>query len=301
MLKLMRLPTLLLQRKHSSHKGDYGHVLVLASSGRFSGAGLLCAQATLRAGAGLVTLAIPKSINLSIIKNKSPEVMTLPLPETSEQTLSIKALNRIVLFLKKVDVLIIGPGLGQNSSTYALIRKVIKKTRLPMVIDADALNALNKHLDILIQHKGEMVLTPHENEFARLFNLNLKRVKKNRKLIAKKCAGYYNKVLILKGNKSIVVDGLKQFYINNTGNPGMATAGSGDVLSGIVGSFFAQGLDAFKAAKYATYIHGLAGDIAAKDKTQMGLIASDILNRIPEAIKKSSFRRRSSVGRAAVL
>ena len=289
----MRLPTPLLQRKLNSHKGDYGHVLVLAGSGRFSGAGLLCAKATLRAGAGLVTLAIPKSINLAIIKNKAAEVMTLPLPETREQTLSFKAFKNISLFIKKVDVLIIGPGLGQNFSTYALIRKVIKKTSLPIVIDADALNALNNHLDILKQHKGEIILTPHEKEFARLFNLDLKVIKKNRKLIAKKYTRYYNKVLILKGNRSIVVGSGEQLYINYTGNPGMATAGSGDVLSGIIGAFLAQGLDAFKAAKFATYIHGLAGNIAAKDKTQMGLIASDILNRIPDAIKKSSSRHKA--------
>ena len=284
----MRLPTQLLQRKVKSHKGDFGHILILAGSSRFSGAALLCAESALRAGAGLVTLGTPKSINLAIAQRKPKEVMTLPLPETREGTLSLTAFAKISSFLKNADVLIIGPGLGNNPATYALVRKIIKKTKLPMVVDADALNALSNHLEILKSHSAGIILTPHEMEMSRLFSIGIDSIKKNRKLIAKKCAKYYNSVLILKGHNTVVTDGGKQLYINKTGNPGMAKAGSGDVLSGIVGAFLSQGLANFKAAKYAVYIHGLAGDIAAKDKTQVGLIASDIINRIPEAIKKCS-------------
>ncbi|MEK7224893.1 MAG: NAD(P)H-hydrate dehydratase [Bacteroidota bacterium] len=278
----------LLQRKAKTHKGDYGHILILAGSGRFSGAALLCAEAAMRAGAGLVTLGIPKSINLALIKIKPREVMTLPLAETKEGTLSGSAFTKISSMFKQIDVLIIGPGLGNSKSTHALIRKVINKCDHPMVIDADALNAISKNLKILRSHKSEIVLTPHEKEFSRLFGLNISEVQKNRKLIAQNYAKYYNNVIILKGHNSIVADGRGKLYINKTGNPGMATAGSGDVLSGIAGAFLAQGLDAFSAAKYATYIHGLAGDLAAKDKTQMGLIASDIINRIPDALKRCS-------------
>jgi len=285
MLKLMRLPTQLLRRKADSHKGDYGRVLILAGSKRFSGAALLCAESTLRAGAGLVTVGIPTSINLAIIKNKTKEVMTLPLPDTRTGTLSLTAFSKIKLFLKNTDVLIIGPGLGQDKSTYALVRKIVKESSLPIVIDADALNALNHHLGILKQHKGKVILTPHAKEMSSLFGIGIDFIKKNRKLVAKKYAKHYNSIIILKGHQSIVTDGNKKFCINKTGNPGMATAGSGDVLSGIVGAFLAQGLDAFSAAKYATHIHGLAGDIAAFDKTQMGLIASDIISRIPDALK----------------
>lgn len=284
----MRLPTRLLRRKTDSHKGDYGHILILAGSSRFSGAGLLCAESALRSGAGLVTLAIPKSINPALIRNKAEEVMTLPLPETKEGTLSLKAFTKIIFFLKNADVLIIGPGLGKNASTYALIRKIIQKTQAPMVLDADALNALNNHLEILKTHQGTLILTPHQKEMSLLFGIDLDFIKKNRKLVAKKYAKHYNNIIILKGHNSIVSNGSGQCYMNKTGNPGMATAGSGDVLSGIVGAFLAQGLDAFRAAKFATYIHGLAGDLAAKDKTQMGLIASDIINRIPDAIKRCS-------------
>ena len=284
----MRLPTRLLLRKADSHKSDYGHILILAGSSRFSGAALLCAEATLRAGAGLVTLGIPKGINLAVIKNKAKEVMTLPFPETKDGTLSKAAFIKIRIFLENVDVLIIGPGLGKHKSTYALIRKIIAESNLPTVLDADGLNALNKHLKILEVHRGELILTPHEKEISRLFGISSGFVNKNRKLVAEKYAKYYNSVIILKGHNSIVTSARGKCYINRTGNPGMATAGSGDVLSGIVGAFLAQGLDSFTAAKYATYIHGLAGDIAAKDKTQMGLIASDIINRIPDAIKKCS-------------
>jgi len=288
MLKPMRLPAQLLQRKINSHKGDYGHILILAGSSRFSGAALLCAESALRSGAGLVTLGIPKSINLALIRVKPRELITLPLPETDEGALSLAGFAKISDLLKDIDVLIIGPGLGRNKSTYALVKKIIRNTSQATVVDADALNALNNCLEILKAHKGQLILTPHQKEMSRLFGINTDIIKNNRKLVAKKYAKHYNSIIILKGHNSIVTDGIKKFYINHSGNPGMATAGSGDVLSGIVGAFLAQGLDAFKAAKYATYIHGLAGDLAAKDKTQMGLIASDIIDRIPDAIKKSS-------------
>ena len=281
----MQLPTQLLRRKTDSHKGDYGKILILAGSRRFSGAALLCAEGSLRSGAGAVTIGIPVSICSAIIKNKIKEIMLLPLPETKNGGLSLTAFPKIKFFLKKTDVLIIGPGLDNHKLTYALVRKIIKTTNLPMVIDADALGALKDHLEILPQHKGTVILTPHAKEMANLFEVDIDCVNKNRKLVAKKYAKDYNSIIVLKGSGSIVTDGGKNFYINKTGNPGMATAGSGDVLSGIIGAFLAQGLDAFSAARYATYIHGLAGDIAARDKTQIGLIASDIINRIPDALK----------------
>jgi len=260
----------------------------LAGSSRFSGAGLLCAESALRSGAGLVTLGVPESINLALIKVKPRELITFPLPETKEGTLSLTAFSKISVLLKDVDVLIIGPGLGRNKSTYALVRKVMRKAIQPKVVDADALNALSGFPAVLKAHKGQLILTPHQKEMSRLFDIDVNLIKNNRKMIAKKYAKHYNSIIILKGNNSIVTDGLKRFYINRSGNPGMATAGSGDVLSGIAGAFLAQGLDSFQAAKYATYIHGLAGDLAAKDKTEMGLIASDIIDRIPDALKMSS-------------
>jgi NAD(P)H-hydrate epimerase len=287
----MRLPTQLLRRKTDSHKGDFGHVFVLAGSAQFSGAAVLCSEAALRAGAGLVTLGIPVSLNNAIIKIKPKEVMTLPLPETKEKTLSLAAFKKITDFVKKIDVLIIGPGLSQNKSTQGLIRKVIAKVNKPSVIDADGLNALVGHLSLLRGSRYAVrstILTPHPGEMSRLLGISVSKIKNNRKEIAKKFACDYNVAVVLKGNKTVVADYNGNFYINKTGNPGMATAGSGDVLTGIIAAFLGQGLNGFQASKYATFLHGLAGDLAAKEKTQMGMIASDIIAKIPEAIKKCS-------------
>ena len=288
----MRLPTLLLHRNLKANKADYGHVFILAGSRRFSGAAALCAEAAMRSGVGLVTLGIPKSLNSPMIKIKPKEVMTLPLPETDEGALSLKAFKKIKEFIKKIDILIIGPGLGRDKSTQSLVRKVISKIDKPTVIDADGLNALVGHLNILRAHEltssRAKILTPHPGEMARLLGTSAKKVQARRKEIAKKFAKDYRVTLVLKGYQTAVSDYKGNLYINKTGNPGMSTAGSGDVLTGIIGAFLGQGLSAFEAAKYAVYLHGLAGDLAAKEKTQISLIASDIIAKIPEAIKKSS-------------
>ena len=301
----MRLPSQLLQRSPKAHKGDFGHIFILAGSARFSGAAVLCSEAALRAGAGLVTLGISKSLNNAIIKVKPKEVMTLPLPETRQGSLSLGAYSKIRDFIKNIDVLVVGPGLTQNKSTQNLVRKVISKTDKSIVIDADGLNALVGHLNLLPITDYRLpitkILTPHPGEMARLLGTSIKKVQCNRKDIAKKFAKDYKVTVVLKGHNTVVADYKGNFYINKTGNPGMATAGSGDVLTGMIGAFLGQGLNAFDAAKYAVYLHGLAGDLAAKEKTQLGMIASDIIDKIPEAIKKSGQRRRSSVGRAAVL
>lgn len=284
----MRLPLRLLQRSPDSHKGDFGHIFILAGSARFSGAAVLCAGAAMRSGSGMVTLGIPKGINNAVIKIKPLEVITLPLPETQEKTLSLAGLKKIYDFSKKTDVLIVGPGLSQNKNTQLLIRKVISKISKPMVIDADGLNALAGHLNILkknAKRKLKIILTPHPGEMARLLDVSVREVQENRKKVAQKLACDYNITVVLKGSKTIVTDSEGNFYENRTGNPGMSSAGTGDVLSGIIASFLGQKLSVFEAAKYAVYLHGLAGDLAAKDKTQLGLIASDIIENIPRAIK----------------
>ncbi|MBI4707154.1 MAG: NAD(P)H-hydrate dehydratase [Candidatus Omnitrophica bacterium] len=278
----------MLQRSPDSHKGDFGHIFILAGSARFSGAAVLCAGAAMRSGSGMVTLGIPKGINNAVIKIKPLEVITLPLPETQEKTLSLAGLKKIYDFSKKTDVLIVGPGLSQNKNTQLLIRKVISKISKPMVIDADGLNALAGHLNILkknAKRKLKIILTPHPGEMARLLDVSVREVQENRKKVAQKLACDYNITVVLKGSKTIVTDSEGNFYENRTGNPGMSSAGTGDVLSGIIASFLGQKLSVFEAAKYAVYLHGLAGDLAAKDKTQLGLIASDIIENIPRAIK----------------
>jgi len=246
----------------------------------------------MRSGAGLVTLGIPKSLNNAIIKIKPKEVMTLPLPQTQEGTLSLAGLRKIKDFTKDIEVLVIGPGLGQNKSTQALVRKIVVNQNKPIVIDADGLNSLAGHLDLLRVTNYELrvtrILTPHPGEMARLLGISINKVQAKRKEIARRFAKDYNCIVVLKGDKTIVADSHGKIYANNTGNPGMATAGSGDVLTGIIGAFLGQGLSAFSATKYAVYLHGFAGDLAAKEKTQLGMIASDIIVKIPEAIKKMS-------------
>jgi len=265
--------------------------LILAGSARLTGAAVLCSEAAMRAGAGLVTLGIPASLNTAIIKIKPKEVMTFPLTATKTGALSSKAHKKIKDFSRNVDVLAIGPGLGHEGSTQKLIRTVIAKINKPMVIDADGLNALSGHLNLLratSQGLRTIILTPHPGEMACLLGVSVKKVQSGRKELARKFAREHKIILVLKGHHTIVADKKGELYINKTGNPGMATAGSGDVLSGMIAAFLGQGLNAFEAAKYAVYLHGLAGDIAARDKTQISLIASDIIDRIPEAIKRCS-------------
>lgn len=282
----MRLPSQLLRRELDTNKGDFGHILILAGSRRFSGAALLCAEAAIRSGAGLVTLGLPESLNLPIIRIKAKEIMLLPLPETKEGALSPRAFKKINDFVKKIDILVVGPGLGLDKTTQSLIRKVIIKTDKPIVIDADGLNALVGHLNILHKSSKEIIMTPHPGEMARLIGDKVDKVQNKKKEIAKKFCVGHKVTLVLKGYQTIVSDYMNNLYINKTGNPGMSTAGAGDVLTGIIAAFLGQGLSAFDAAKYGVYLHGLAGDLAAKEKTQISLIASDIIGKIPDAIKR---------------
>lgn len=283
----MRLPARLSPRKPDSNKRDYGRVLILAGSRELSGAGALAVLACLRSGAGLVTWGLPQGLNKAVIRIKPLETMTLPLAENQDGSLSAAAYKKIKNFSSKADVLAIGPGLGQNKGTMALVRKVISSVNKPMIIDADGLNAIAGHLDILsaIGPACLAILTPHPGEMARLLGINVAEVQADREAIARKFARDYKVIVVLKGHRAIVCD-CENCYINQTGNPGMATAGSGDVLTGVIAGFLAQGLDAFSAAKYAVYLHGLAGDLAAKEKTQISLIASDIIAKIPEAVKR---------------
>ncbi len=273
------------RRKPNTNKGDYGHILVLAGSLGFSGAAVLCANSAMRSGAGLVTLGAPEGVYSIIAKKAYPEVMVRPLAETKDKTLSLKAYPAIMSLTKKTDVLAIGPGLSRNSQTQKLIRRIISNIHKPMVIDADALNALAGHLDILRLNPDLKILTPHHGEFSRLTGQSTTYIQKNRETLAKRFACDYNIILVLKGHHTVVASADK-LYVNKTGNPGMATAGSGDVLTGIISALLGQGLDGWTAAKTGVYLHGLSGDLAARKKTQPGMIASDIIDNIPGGIKR---------------
>lgn len=280
----MRLPARLSKRLPGAHKGDFGHVLVLAGSRRYIGAASLCALAALKSGAGLVTLGFPQSL-YAVFAKKLTEVMLLPLPETRAQSLSMKGFRTIIKFLAKVDCLLIGPGLSRHARTLELVRRVAPCCLAPLVIDADGLNAFVAHSSLFKKIKSPAILTPHPGEMARLLGVRVEVVQRARKEVAKKFSHDYNKTLVLKGHRTVVASG-RNVYVNRSGNPGMATAGAGDVLAGIIAALAAQGLSCFEAAKYGVYVHGLAGDLAARDKSEVSLIASDIMEYLPKAFKK---------------
>lgn len=289
MLRIKRLPKLI-SRKTDTHKGNYGRVLVLAGSPGMTGAAYLCSKAALRSGSGIVTLGIPESLN-PIMETKLTCVMTYPLPETKEHTLAYKGRDKILELCEKHDIIALGPGLSQQPETKKLILWLVKTIDRTIVIDADGLNALAGNLNILYKIKKGAVLTPHPGEMARLINPNTTvDVQGDRLNIATQFAqSTHNRlgdgknfVLVLKGSKTIVTDHRKA-YINNTGNSGMATAGAGDVLTGIIASLIGQGIKEFDASQLGVYIHGLAGDIASKQKGEISMIATDILDSLPDA------------------
>jgi NAD(P)H-hydrate epimerase len=281
----MRLPARLLKRKVNTHKGDYGYVLVIGGSPGMTGAVRLCAMAALRMGAGLVKAGVPASLE-KIVASRQLEVMSIGLADKNGY-LSLKAFKQIENILDKIDVIALGCGASQDKSTRQLMLKIIREIDKPMVIDADALNALSGNLKVLLERKfRNLVLTPHLIEFSRLINQPATAINKSRKELVKQFSLRYNLTLALKGHKTLVSDG-KRFFENTTGNPGMATAGSGDVLCGMIAGLIAQGFDVFEAAKLGVYLHGSAGDIAAHEKTQACLIASDIIEYLPKALKSS--------------
>lgn len=284
-------------RRPDSHKGDYGRILVIAGSTGMTGAAYLCSKAALRAGAGLVTLGMPASLN-SIMAVKLTCAMTYPLPETESGTLARAARDKILELSRRFDVAVIGPGLSQHISTKELIVDILEGIDLPIVLDADGLNAIVGKLSLFKTLQNDLVITPHPGEMARLIGLkSALDIQNNRLKVSKdfinsiqekggKKAGQDIKkndiVLVLKGKDTIVINRDK-LYINPTGNPGMASGGSGDVLSGMIAALIGQGLSAFKAAQLGVYIHGLAGDIAAKEKGQISMIATDIIDHLPDA------------------
>jgi len=266
----------LLKRRADSHKYDFGHVLVVGGSPGMVGAPFLAARAALRVGAGLVTIASSPEVTDKLEK-RVEEIMTLALPPSKE-------LSAIEDFIKsrKVSVLVIGPGLKDVN----LAKELIQKINLPMIIDGGALNALQgQSLQGQITGRKAVILTPHLGEFGRFFDEPLPKNQAGLKLIPAKFAQDNKVTLVLKGHPTYVAHPDGSLYVNTTGNPGLATAGTGDVLSGIIAGIIAQGIEPAKAAEVAVYLHGLAGDLAAMDKTQPGLIASDIIEYIPAALK----------------
>lgn len=274
------------ERLKYSHKNTYGHAFIIAGSEGKTGACLMSAKACLKSGAGLVTIGIPESLKY-IYQSRVTEEMTYILPDKGDGTLSYKAIDRIIKFIEeKADLIAIGPGLGISNDITKIVKKIIRMSKKPIIIDADAINSLKEHIDIFYEKKADIIITPHPGEMMRLSNIESKElIEKNRIEFAQSFSTKYNIYLILKGVPTIIATPEGHVYINPTGNPGMATAGTGDVLTGIISGLLAQNKSPLNSCLLGVYIHGLAGDIASKVIGEIPLTATDIINYIPNAIK----------------
>ena len=273
-----------LPRDANSHKGTYGHLLVVAGSAGKSGAAVMTAQAAMRSGTGLVTVAAPSAIsdNLEV---KLTEAMMEAL-SCENGMLKESAAEEIINLLKNKSTAVIGPGLSRTTATGKVVKKVVRQLGTPAVIDADALWHLSDCRDLIKDRDEALILTPHPGEMAHLVGITTKEVQENRIAVARDFSVENSCYLVLKGARTIVATPDGEVYINTTGNPGMATGGTGDVLCGMIGAFLSQGYSSLDSSLMAVYLHGLAGDDAAQKKGEAGLIATDIINYIPSSIVK---------------
>jgi len=289
-------------RPRDSNKGMYGHVLVVGGSLGKAGAAAMAGFSALRTGAGLVTVATPRSV-LATVAGFHPELMTEPLEETGDGTISIRALGRLETLADKKRVLAIGPGISRNDETTELVRKLVMESPIPIVLDADGLNAFEGRAKELNREdrkagakdaKNTLVLTPHPGEMSRLTGLSTKEIQRDRVNVARSFAKEYGVILVLKGDRTVVASPTGQCWVNTTGNPGMATGGTGDILTGIVAGMLAQHPQrVFEAALGAVYLHGLAGDIACYPGPsrfgvgEQSLVATDLVRALPDAFRRA--------------
>jgi ADP-dependent NAD(P)H-hydrate dehydratase len=270
-------------RPRDSHKGRFGSVLIVAGSRGMAGAAALSGGAALRSGAGLVRVSTPSEIQPTV-SSFEPSYMTYPLPCDEDGLIRFAPAQPILeRLIGHADVVAVGPGLGQSDDIRKLVGFLIASAQKPLVIDADGLNALVGQTDLLAQRKWPIVLTPHPGEFARLTGSTITEVQSDRvpraAALALLCDAL---VVVLKGAGTVVTDG-RRYYINTTGNPGMATGGTGDVLTGVIAALLAQKLPPFDAAQLGVFIHGLSGDIARDQSGEIGLIAGDLVDALPDA------------------
>lgn len=269
-------------RADDVHKGDCGRVLVIAGSRGMSGAACLATTAALRGGAGLVTAAIPEGIQ-GIVAGFDPSYMTAGLPEDEQGRIKPVALKQLTDLIKDKNSVAVGPGLGQSSGLQELVLGLYDSIPVPTVVDADALNLLARR-SYVVKRPADAptrVLTPHPGEFARLTGLEISVIQQDRERLAAEFARENNVIVVLKGRGTVVTDG-NRLSVNRTGNSGLATGGTGDVLTGIIAALLAQ-MPAFEAARLAVHVHGIAADLAAEERSKPGMIASDLLSRIGRA------------------
>jgi hydroxyethylthiazole kinase-like uncharacterized protein yjeF len=272
-------------RKAEAYKHAVGKVFGLVGSVGMTGAGVMVGQAAMRAGAGSVVLGVPSESN-AIFENKLTEVMTMPLPQTRDGSLSLAVLLQIQKNLEWADVVVAGPGLSRNQETSQLLVKLLRGHSGKTVLDADALHAVADQPEILLETHAELLMTPHHGEFSRLSRMPVLDIAKNRIEAARRYAKEHQLTLVLKGSPTIIASKEGKVYVNVHGNPGMATAGMGDVLTGIISAFVAQKLDPLDAAIAGVYLHSVAGDIALEMKGMYSLMASDVIDCLPAAFKK---------------
>ena len=277
---------LLPQRPSVSHKYSIGKVLVIAGSKGYTGAAALCAEGALRAGAGAVVLCTPESI-YPVLARKLTEVIVEPVPATSDGSLALSAKEKLKERIRWADVVIVGPGLSRNDETQELLRQLIAENKTRMLVDADALAAIRDlGISKLRKSKGEFILTPHAGEMSRLIGTPSNEIEMKRVEVGRAFARRTRQTLVLKGAPTVTATGDERVYVNSTGNPGMATVGSGDVLAGIIASLWAQGVPQEQAAVAGVYLHGLAGDLAAKKLGMASLVAHDLIDFLPVALQK---------------
>lgn len=279
----------LYKRDCDTHKGTYGHVLVLGGSPGMTGAVYLAAAGALRTGAGLVTAAVPRSLN-PILEQKLTEAMTRPLPESEKGLLGRDSLEPILDMAEKADTIVIGPGMGISAEGETLLKELLPQLKIPVILDADGLNLFSKitmgSKEFLKQIKTNMIFTPHPGEMARLCRTDSHEIQKDRLVIAENYAKHWGVTLVLKGSKTIVASPKGKTYLNINGNPGMATGGTGDVLAGIIGALLGQKLDMETAAAVGVFLHGYAGDKAAEKLGEYSLTAMDIIDCLPYVLKE---------------
>jgi hydroxyethylthiazole kinase-like uncharacterized protein yjeF len=277
-----QVKTSITPRPADSHKGDFGRVLVIAGSRGKTGAAHLAAMGALRSGAGLVTVATPES-SLSIVASMAPEYMTEPLPETGDGSVAAAALDGVLDLTQ--DVVVCGPGLGRTEDVRGFVQGLVDRATVPLVLDADAIIAFADDPGSLVgREERDVIITPHPGEMARLIGASVDDVQANRIEVASDFATTHRVYVVLKGHRTLIATPEGRVFINPTGNPGMATGGSGDVLAGMIGAWLAQLLDAEAACRLAVFLHGVAGDIAESAEGQVSMTATDILAVIGDAL-----------------
>jgi len=272
------------KREDDTHKGSYGKVLFIAGSSNYLGAPYFSALSFLKAGGGLAYLASPESIT-NFLANKGSEIVFAPQKETDKGSLSIKAKDQLLEFSDRADMVVMGPGLSLHDETQELVRELTPEIKKPLIIDGDGITAISKDIDIIKKRKEVTILTPHFGEMSRITTTDIGEIKKNKVSILFKTCKELNATLILKGAHTLICYPDEHIFINMSGNPGMATAGSGDVLVGTIAAMFGLGFSIQESTRMGVFIHGLAGDLAMRDIGEDGIIAGDIMNYLPEAVR----------------